>query len=117
MKTLSIVTMFFLPGTFVSSLFSMPLFDWDATNSSYGNPAVWKPRLGIYMAITAPLTLLTFTIWGLCTFLQTLGKRRQAEMARQKLRLDVKMSETGVLARRWTTLSLGSADVIEVKTS
>jgi hypothetical protein len=37
MKAIAAVTMFFLPGTFVASLFSMPIFRW---NSDSGNDVV-----------------------------------------------------------------------------
>ncbi len=63
MKTLAVVTMVFLPGTFTASIFAMPLFDWDAQ----GNIA--KPRLYVYFAVTLPLTMVTFGIWLIWTTL------------------------------------------------
>ena len=32
MKTRAVVTMVFLPGTFIATFFAMPLFDWQASN-------------------------------------------------------------------------------------
>ena len=61
MKTLAVVTMVFLPGTFTASIFAMPLFDWDAQ----GNVA--KPKLYVYFAVTLPLTMVTFGIWLIWT--------------------------------------------------
>lgn len=48
-----------LPGTFISTLFAVPLFDWDAPSWS----GVAKPRFWFYWAITVPLTLSTLLIW------------------------------------------------------
>lgn len=56
MKAIAAVTMFFLPGTFVASLFSMPIFRW---NSDTGDQVV-SHRIWAYWAVTIPLTLLTF---------------------------------------------------------
>ena len=59
MKTIAAVTMSFLPGTFVSSCFAMPLFNWDGR----GGGGVVNPRIWVYWAVTIPLTLLTFFVW------------------------------------------------------
>jgi Mg2+ and Co2+ transporter CorA len=34
MKTLAVVTVAFLPATFVASFFAVPLFNWDADQSA-----------------------------------------------------------------------------------
>jgi hypothetical protein len=60
MKTIAAVTMVFLPGTFVASLFSTPLFHWDK-HSGFGVASqVW-----VYWAITIPVTSLTIAMWWL----------------------------------------------------
>ncbi|KAH6720635.1 hypothetical protein BKA61DRAFT_652037 [Leptodontidium sp. MPI-SDFR-AT-0119] len=59
MKSISLLTMVVLPGTFISTLFAVPLFDWDANSWS----GVAKPRFWFYWAITVPLTLITLAIW------------------------------------------------------
>jgi Mg2+ and Co2+ transporter CorA len=56
MMTIAAITMIFLPGTFVASLFAMPLFDWTSTN-------VFRSGFWIYWAITVPLTALTVLLW------------------------------------------------------
>jgi hypothetical protein len=73
MKTLAAVTVTFLPATFVSSLFAMPLFNWDAQ----GNSQVIKHRFWIYWAVTAPLTIATLIIWISWTHRQSLNYRAQ----------------------------------------
>jgi len=59
MKAIAIVTMFFLPGTFLSSLFAIPIFDWDAIR---GNEVVNR-RLWVYFAFTIPLTILVVSLY------------------------------------------------------
>lgn len=59
MKALAAVTVVFLPGTFISSLFSTTMFDWQAEADSL----VLNRRFWIYWAITVPLTLATILVW------------------------------------------------------
>ena len=59
MKTIAVLGTVFLPGAFVSALFAIPLFDWDA-------PRVVKPRFWIFWAVTVPLTavvILGYWVW------------------------------------------------------
>ncbi|KAK1778709.1 hypothetical protein QBC45DRAFT_327669 [Copromyces sp. CBS 386.78] len=56
MKSIAILTMFFLPGTFFAALFAMPSVGWD------------QPRhFALYWAFTIPATILTFAIWAALT--------------------------------------------------
>jgi hypothetical protein len=79
MKTLAIVTMFFLPGSFVSAIFSTELFDWESAKSSnrrgIGIPST--PQMTLYWAITIPLTVLTFALY----FVWLRFQKRQSEKA------------------------------------
>ena len=59
MKTLAAVTMVFLPGTFVASVFAMPFFDFGNSDGL----RVVNPQLWIYWVVTIPLTFLTFGVW------------------------------------------------------
>ncbi|KAI1288209.1 hypothetical protein F5Y03DRAFT_379986 [Xylaria venustula] len=59
MKTLAVVTMAFLPGAFVAAVLAIPVFHWDATDTSN----IIGHRLWIYWSITIPLTLVTFLVW------------------------------------------------------
>ncbi|KAL6904952.1 hypothetical protein GGI43DRAFT_296519 [Trichoderma evansii] len=64
MKTLAIVTMFFLPGSFVSALFSTSMFDWDSVNPSSNSIGVQPlPQFRLYWVITIPLTIITFILF------------------------------------------------------
>lgn len=54
MKAIANVTMVFLPGTFMASVFAMPFFSAQQAMGFFVNTKIW-----IYVAITIPLTLLT----------------------------------------------------------
>ncbi|KAI7279063.1 AP-1 complex subunit [Hortaea werneckii] len=53
MKALAVLSTFFLPGTFISALFSMTMFDWRAPD---GQPIV-SDHFWVYWALTIPITL------------------------------------------------------------
>ncbi|KAF1972963.1 hypothetical protein BU23DRAFT_147202 [Bimuria novae-zelandiae CBS 107.79] len=59
MRTLAIMSIAFLPGTFVASFFSMSMFNWQAPAGT----SVVSSRFYIYWAVTGPLTLVVFLIW------------------------------------------------------
>jgi hypothetical protein len=59
MKSIALLTMVVLPGTFISTLFAIPLFNWDA--DSWRD--VPKSRFWFYWALTIPLTILTVAAW------------------------------------------------------
>jgi hypothetical protein len=85
MVIISIVTVIFLPGTFVSSLFSTTIFDFQAPGGGSATNDKWH---GIYWAITAPLTLFILAL-GLVFWLirrnydkdRVLGFEMQSEQA------------------------------------
>ncbi|OCK74103.1 hypothetical protein K432DRAFT_364013 [Lepidopterella palustris CBS 459.81] len=59
MKTIAVLTLVFLPGTSIASIFSMTMFNWNAT----AGQAVASKWLWIYFVITIPLTLLILLGW------------------------------------------------------
>lgn len=59
MRTIAVMSITFLPGTFVASFFSMSMFNWQAA----GTDPVLSSRFWIYWAVTLPLTLLVFSVW------------------------------------------------------
>lgn len=67
MKALALVATFFIPPSFVSSLLSIPLFDWEPSDDSNDLKAAvsWGERFLLYLSITGPLMIVTFFIWGL----------------------------------------------------
>ncbi|KAI1739824.1 hypothetical protein F4680DRAFT_448441 [Xylaria scruposa] len=60
MKTITIITMAFLPATFFATLFAVPTLDWKGNNVITGE--FW-----IYWAFTLPTTGLVFLLWLLLT--------------------------------------------------
>lgn len=81
MKAIAAVTMCFLPGTFVASLFAMPMFDWNAPpNHSLSN------RFWIYWAVTIPLTVVVIGVWFIwINFADSPRRLRPAHRLRKRL--------------------------------
>ncbi|KAJ3515352.1 hypothetical protein NLJ89_g1802 [Agrocybe chaxingu] len=62
MITIAILTMFFLPGTFISAFFSMAFVD--SRPDEHGRlVVVVGPQIWIYAVVTIILTALVFCIW------------------------------------------------------
>lgn len=53
------MSLIFLPGTFVSSCFSMSMFDWQEPEGS----SVLSSLFWVYWVVTVPLTLAAFSAW------------------------------------------------------
>ena len=56
MKTIAVVTMAFLPGTFYAALFALPSLRWNEEQ-------VVGDNFWVYWAFTLPSTLLVFIMW------------------------------------------------------
>jgi hypothetical protein len=56
MKTIAVVTMTFLPATFIAVLFTVPSLKW-------GEPTVIGPDYWVYWAFTIPATFLVFIVY------------------------------------------------------
>ena len=71
MKTLAFITALFLPGTYIATLFSMSMFQWQASpsgslSSSSASPAdTLSNKFWIYWATTIPLTIAVIIGWRL----------------------------------------------------
>ncbi|KAL4739569.1 hypothetical protein BDV11DRAFT_187432 [Aspergillus similis] len=62
MKTVAVVSMVYLPGTFVSGLFGTNFFSFQADP---GNTWLMADEFWLYWAVTLPLTLATMVIWAI----------------------------------------------------
>ena len=105
MKLLAVVTMFYLPGSFVSSLFSTSVFDWDSRdlrNSSIAVPLT--PQFRLYWAVTLPLTILTFIAYFLWFVLQKKESNSRFELAEEKVAQDHAADKRSLQTRRSTRL-------------
>lgn len=58
MRSISLVTMIFLPGTFFATVFSMTFFNWNSENGVVVSGYVW-----IYFLITVVFTIMTLFLW------------------------------------------------------
>ncbi|SMQ55397.1 unnamed protein product [Zymoseptoria tritici ST99CH_3D7] len=69
MKTISVLGLVFLPGTFVSSLFSMSFFNFNPSDSLSSSQSADEPtwcisdRFWIYWVVTLPITAITIAWW------------------------------------------------------
>ncbi|KAH0538563.1 hypothetical protein FGG08_004851 [Glutinoglossum americanum] len=73
MKTIAVLTLVFLPGTLVASVFSTNMFDFRSPNPE---PIVSR-KFWIYWAVTAPFTILVLAIWTAWYFWSEGRQRRQ----------------------------------------
>ncbi|KAI9708980.1 MAG: hypothetical protein M1828_002561 [Chrysothrix sp. TS-e1954] len=60
MKTIALLTLFFLPGSAVAALFSMTMFNW---TSDPVKPFTVTHWFWVYWAVTVPLTLFVIAAW------------------------------------------------------
>ncbi|CVK92449.1 uncharacterized protein FMAN_07345 [Fusarium mangiferae] len=67
MKVIAIMTMAFLPGTFLAALFAVPSLDWDSQT-------VIQSNFWIYWAFAIPFTIMVFIIWMFLTQRQELSQ-------------------------------------------
>ncbi|KAG7151368.1 hypothetical protein HYQ46_012853 [Verticillium longisporum] len=70
MRSISLITMIFLPGTFLATIFSMTFFDWgDGTGKARVSGMIW-----IYFALAFGFTAVTLGSWYFWT-----SRRRRTE--------------------------------------
>ena len=106
MKCIAVVTMFFLPGTFVSSLLSMPLFDFEARNTSaMYRASYWKAKTRRFPCLDLSADVLD--LWNLgflesCTSRQT---ERSVSSAKAQLVQGSFEDETRVLSFKKRSLT------------
>ncbi|KAI9707443.1 MAG: hypothetical protein M1836_000404 [Candelina mexicana] len=71
MKTISVMTVVFLPGTYIATIFGMDFFDVGVSS------VATKGSFWVYWAITVPLTLLVMLLWLLWLRRKQLYHRRK----------------------------------------
>ncbi|KAI0411558.1 hypothetical protein F5X98DRAFT_357031 [Xylaria grammica] len=86
MKTIAVMTMAFLPGTFFAALFSLPSLRWDQAD-------VVTDRFWVYWVFTLPVTAFVFLIWmvlsyddGFRTALDGYQRRKSAKSTKSEHR-------------------------------
>ncbi|KAI1410705.1 hypothetical protein F5Y13DRAFT_71008 [Hypoxylon sp. FL1857] len=78
MKTISILGIVYLPGTFVATLFSINMFDWGGADGGDWASLTASPSMWIYWVITIPLTVITCLLW-------VIWARREHQKTSQRL--------------------------------
>ncbi|KAK4165314.1 hypothetical protein QBC43DRAFT_31872 [Cladorrhinum sp. PSN259] len=79
MKIIAYMTTLFLPATFVSTLFSMPMFDWTVPRiSDAAGGHMW-----FYWTIAIPLTVLVVSVFGVYAWYQGRKNKVIAQKARE----------------------------------
>ncbi len=82
MKTIAVLTIFFLPATFISSLLGTNLFVLDTSGNGKAQLIV-SELWWIYLVSAVPLTLFTLLVWWL--YLQRLLKARKKRIAKRAM--------------------------------
>ncbi|KAJ9130657.1 hypothetical protein NKR19_g9805 [Coniochaeta hoffmannii] len=63
MRSIALVTMVFLPGTFFASIFSMTFFNWTPDSTDGNHAPIISEKIWIYFLVTGLFTLLTLTLF------------------------------------------------------
>ncbi|KAI0505640.1 hypothetical protein F5B22DRAFT_516044 [Xylaria bambusicola] len=71
MKSIALLTMVFLPATFVATLFSMGIFSWKGPRGEILSVSPW---IWLYVAVTVAITSVTLGTW----YLWVMRRRRRA---------------------------------------
>ncbi|KAF2764908.1 hypothetical protein EJ03DRAFT_223120 [Teratosphaeria nubilosa] len=63
MRAITLVTLFFLPGTFISTLMSTPIVDFSTSSSGFSGHNIGYGALQFFIVVSIPLMCLTFAAW------------------------------------------------------
>lgn len=84
MKTIAIVTLTFLPATYVSAILGMNFFSYNP--DTHGGHITYSPDLWLYFVVSIPLTIAVLTIWWVW--------QRREEMVQDSENLTEKAAES-----------------------
>lgn len=62
MKAIAVVTVIFLPATFLATVFSMGIFNWQAGEAA-NNPTIVSKWLWLYFVLSVVLTVIVIAVW------------------------------------------------------
>jgi hypothetical protein len=103
MKVLAVITALFLPGTYIATLFSMSMFDWQGGNnssasngtaSSSSESAIVMPYIWIYCLISAILTITVVIGWRIWWVIQDREFRKRLPKVVRSTALDEVLQKT-----------------------
>ncbi|KUJ17136.1 uncharacterized protein LY89DRAFT_585234 [Mollisia scopiformis] len=89
MRIITLVTLFFLPGTFISTIMSTDIVRFQGPNGGPGPKTFQAEALKLYVYITLPMMLLTFAAWFLIYKLES----RKADKKRRRKSLEKQTAE------------------------
>ncbi|KAI0450538.1 hypothetical protein F5B21DRAFT_490430 [Xylaria acuta] len=98
MKSIALLTMVFLPATFVATLFSMGIFEWKGI---HGEILSVSPYIWLYVAVTVVITSVTLGTW----YLWVMGRRvvgEDIESQRAELSEKGTLSSSSITSTRTT---------------
>ncbi|GAB1315707.1 Magnesium transport protein CorA, transmembrane region [Madurella fahalii] len=79
MRSIALVTMVFLPGTFFASMFSMTFFNWNS--DSGGDHPIVSSSIWIYFLVTVVFTLITLMLFWYFILSRQRNRRRSRQDA------------------------------------
>ncbi|KAL9086582.1 MAG: hypothetical protein Q9159_004099 [Coniocarpon cinnabarinum] len=101
MKTISILGIVFLPGTFVATILSIDMFQWGGVDGAKSSLTVSR-GIWVYFAITVPLTVLTIIVWLLWARRETIKSSKRFAVFRRSVTsgpgTGTPSNKTGVIA-------------------
>lgn len=77
MKVITLVTMFFLPATFISTLMSTDIIRWQLGNDGTFQKSVSWGAVRFFLALSLPLTFTTFITWAIVYAVILYQERRE----------------------------------------
>ncbi|KAL8908990.1 MAG: hypothetical protein Q9171_005220 [Xanthocarpia ochracea] len=80
MKIITLVTLFFLPGTFIATLMSTDIIKWNNGKRNYQPGA-----MHVYLAVCLPFMAATFIFWAAFQWRERRKERHQREKAESKV--------------------------------
>ncbi|KAK5121453.1 hypothetical protein LTR85_005286 [Meristemomyces frigidus] len=78
MRIITLVTLFFLPGTFISTLMSTPIITFDTDSQGFSGKNIGTGALAFYVAVSVPLVCFTFLAWYAVYWWETRRTQREA---------------------------------------
>ncbi|RFU28625.1 hypothetical protein B7463_g7720, partial [Scytalidium lignicola] len=84
MRIITLVTLFFLPGTFVSTIMSTSIVQWDRNADGESKENFQMAALKVYLIITVPLMVVSFGAWyGVYWWVDRKERNKSKEMVQK----------------------------------
>ncbi|KAF2135191.1 uncharacterized protein K452DRAFT_260998 [Aplosporella prunicola CBS 121167] len=104
MKTIAVMTLIYLPGSYIASIFGMNFFDFSSSSGLILSDKFW-----IYWVLTAIMTLLTIGIW-------MLWQSQREHTQKASTHVGMPNSQPSLVSRRFTWIGTEWRSAFRVKT-